>query len=94
MNYSKDASESREELRDRRTVKARVHKAKGESYLSLRDGCRVSLVRCERCLKLFEEETAKAVDKIEKGESFECLACDDEAVVPSFRGITIQLGWW
>lgn len=75
-------------------IEAMLDEAEDGAFLSRRDGCRVVLVRCAGCSKMFEEELGEAKAKIEGGEDPLCLACDDAAVVPAFKGITIQLGWF
>jgi hypothetical protein len=64
------------------------------AFLSERDGCRVARAVCSRCKCTFEEELQAAKDRVIKKLDFFCLACDPDASVPAFTGITIQIGWY
>lgn len=77
---------------------ARVSQVKSireKSYFSEKDGCRVSLIKCDNCTKTYEEEQTVAEMKAERGMNFFCLACDE--VGGSIRDIrairiSIQIG--
>ncbi len=75
-------------------IKVRVIRAEEGAFLNRRDGCRVTLVQCSECSRMFEEELESAKAKIKDSQYLFCLECDDEAVVPSFTGVTIQIGWF
>lgn len=66
----------------------------GGSFTSKHDGCSVVLVTCAECKCQFEEELQAAKDVIKGGTEFLCLAHDENASVPAFVGLTIQLGWF
>lgn len=75
-------------------VEVRVLRAEEAAYPSRRDGCRVTLMQCSECARMFEEELESAKAKIADRQYLFCLECDDEAVVPAFTGVTIQIGWF
>lgn len=64
------------------------------SYLSRRDGCSVTLVKCAECARMFEEELDTAKAKVISRVGFLCLTCDAEAKVEAFRGLVVQIGWF
>ncbi len=65
-----------------------------DQVVSKRDGCAVVVVECVQCGKSYEEEIEAACVSATIGENFFCLACDDQAVVPAFVGVTIQIGFF
>lgn len=75
-------------------VKALVKQFEDNSYESKRDGCVVTLVKCAECSKMFEEELETAKEKAISKLDLLCLACDEDAVVPSFTGVTVKIGWF
>jgi len=76
-----------------RQVELTLSTIEDAAYLSRRDGCLVMLVECQECSRMFEDEVDAFRETILARKAVLCLACDDDAVVPSFSGITIQIGW-
>ena len=93
MSYSKEGPEYREGERAGRSIEIELQFVRDHSYVSSLDGCLVVLAQCGKCAKIFEEEAEAAMEKIEKGADFVCLACDAAAGRASLKGITIQLKW-
>lgn len=74
-------------------IESRVFTAEANAYPSRRDGCRVTLMQCSECARMFEEELESAKAKIADRQYLFCLECDDEADVPALTGATILI-WW
>ncbi len=75
-------------------IEMMVANVEASSYLSRRDGCRVTLVKCSECARMFEDELEAAKAKIVSRVSLLCLGCDTDADEPGFKGLTIQFGWF
>lgn len=75
-------------------VKAKLISVTGKAFESKRDGCNVTLVRCDECSRMFEEELEAARAKVVSQEWFLCLSCGGAAEAPWFRRITVQGGWF
>ena len=78
----------------KRQAALKIGDIEASSYESKRDGCRVTLVKCEECARMYEEELEGAKAKVVSGLPLLCLSCDAEAQSPAFKGLTIQLGWF
>ncbi len=75
-------------------TKAMLDIIRDGAFPSRRDGCIVTLVKCVECSRMFEEELEVAKTKVLSNQALLCLACDEDATVPGFSGVTVQIGWW
>ncbi len=93
-HYSSEALDRHGEWLRANAIKVRAACFERSAYVSKRDGCLVVLVDCDSCGKQFEERLLEAKGKVLACEDILCLKCDGDAVVPAFRGITIQCSWF
>lgn len=65
-------------------TKMKIENVRASSYRSMRDNCLVTLIKCEECARMFEDELEAAMAKIVSGKPLLCLSCDPRAEEPSY----------
>lgn len=63
------------------------------SSFSIVDGCRIVVVQCDRCFRMFEEELEEAKAKAIAGAPFVCLGCDAGAQEPVVEARVHVFDW-